>query len=358
MADTAQEKTEKATPRKIKKARGEGQVARSTELNSVIIISFGFVTIYLLGPMIFGNIASLMTHAFTQAPTIEITPISVKAIFANKIMMYGAIVGPLLMTIAIFAFAINASQTGMLFSIKTLSPKLDKFNLAKGFKRLISKRSIIEMFRDIIKIILISIVAYTTISGWLPDLMMLGDSSAGYYASIMGKLALVLSLKISVVLLFVALFDYAFQRYDYANNLKMTKQEIREESKDTEGNPVLKSRIKQVQREMARQRMMSEIPEADVVVTNPTHIAVALKYDQKEMPAPMVVAKGQRLIAEKIKKIARENNIPVVENKPLARSLFKLVDIGGYIPNELFRAVAEILAYIFRLKETGEVSHG
>jgi len=143
-------------------------------------------------------------------------------------MMYGAIVGPLLMTIAIFAFAINASQTGMLFSIKTLSPKLDKFNLAKGFKRLISKRSIIEMFRDIIKIILISIVAYTTISGWLPDLMMLGDSSAGYYASIMGKLALVLSLKISVVLLFVALFDYAFQRYDYANNLKMTT---------TAGNP-------------------------------------------------------------------------------------------------------------------------
>ena len=333
-------------------------MARSTELNSVIIVSFGFVTIYLLGPMIFSNFASLMTYSFSQAPTFEITPVSVKALFANKIMTYAAIVGPLLMTIAVFAYAINASQTGMLFSIKTLTPKLDKFNIAKGFKRLISKRSLIEMCRDFVKIILISIVSYTTISGWIPDLMMLGDSPAGHYATVMGKLVLILSLKISVVLLIVALFDFAFQRYDYASNLKMTKQEVREEMKDTEGNPVLKGRIKQVQRELARQRMMSEIPKADVVVTNPTHIAVALKYDQKEMPAPMVIAKGQRLIAEKIKEIARENNIPIVENKPLARSLFKLVDIGGFIPNELYRAVAEVLAYIYRLKETAGVSRG
>jgi len=186
----------------------------------------------------------------------------------------------------------------------------------------------------------------------------LGDGTAGQFASTLGKLSLILAIKISAVLLIVALFDFAFQRFDYATNLKMTKQEVREEMKDTEGNPVLKSRIRQVQREMARRRMMSEIPTADVVVTNPTHIAVALKYDSDEMPAPMVVAKGQRLLAEKIKEIAREHNIPIIENKPLARSLFKLVDVGAYIPNDLYRAVAEILAYIYRLKEAGGVSRG
>jgi flagellar biosynthetic protein FlhB len=311
------------------------------------------LTIYLLGPMLFNNIGSLMQHAFTQAPNITVTPASIKMIFADKMMAYAAIVGPLLITIAVLAYLINVSQVGLLFTIKTLAPKPDKFNIAKGFKRLISKRSLVEMCRDIIKIVLITIVAYHTISGWLPDLMLLGDSTAGQYATTVGKLALILAIKISVVLLIVALFDFAFQRYDYASNIKMTKQEVREEMKETEGNPVLKSRIKQVQREIARQRMMSEIPKADVVVTNPTHIAVALKYDPKEMPAPMVLAKGQRLIAEKIKEIAKEHGLPVVENKPLARSLFKLVDIGGYIPNTLYRAVAEVLAYIYRMKETG-----
>jgi flagellar biosynthetic protein FlhB len=358
MADSAQEKTEKATPRKIRKAREEGQVARSTELNSVVIISFGFVTLYLLGPMIFNSFASLMRHTFIEAPRVDITMVSVKSIFASRIMTYAAIIGPLLMTLAIFSYLINASQTGLLFTMKALAPKMDKFNLAKGFKRLISKRSLIEMCRDIIKIILISIVSYQTIAGWVPDLMMLGDATAGQFGSILGKLALILAIKISVVLLILALFDFAFQRFDYASNLKMTKQEIREEMKDTEGNPHLKGRIKQVQREMARRRMMSEIPKADVVVTNPTHIAVALKYDSSEMPAPMVLAKGQRLIAERIKEIAREHHIPIVENKPLARSLFKMVDIGGYIPLELYRAVAEILAYIYRIKENVGVSRG
>jgi flagellar biosynthetic protein FlhB len=188
--------------------------------------------------------------------------------------------------------------------------------------------------------------------------MMLGDAGIGDYAAMLGKLSLILAIKISVVFLIVAVFDLAFQRYDYAKNLKMTKQEVREELKETEGNPQLKGHIRQVQREMARQRMMTEIPKADVVVTNPTHLAVALKYDPREMAAPMVVAKGQRLIAQKIKEIAREHDVPVVENRPLAQSLFKLVDVGEYIPNTLYRAVAEVLAYVYRQQETGGVGRG
>ncbi len=358
MPDTAQERTEKATPRKIRRARREGQVARSTEMNSVIVISFGFLTIYLLGPILFNNIVSLMRHSFTQAPTVTLTAASMPRLFSERIFTYAAIIGPMILSLAVFAYAINVSQTGFMFSLKSLEPKIERFDIVKGFKRLVSKRSMVEMLRDVIKIILISIVAYYTISGWLPRLMMLGDAGIGDYAAMLGKLSLILAIKISVVFLIVAVFDLAFQRYDYAKNLKMTKQEVREEMKETEGNPQLKGRIRQVQREMARQRMMTEIPKADVVVTNPTHIAVALKYDPREMAAPMVVAKGQRLIAEKIKEIARESGVPVVENRPLARSLFKLVEVGNYIPNTLYRAVAEVLAYVYRQQETGGVSRG
>jgi len=358
MADSAQERTEQATPRKLRRARREGQVARSMELNSVIVISFGFVTIYLMGPMIYSSLATMMTQTFSGAPHVVISQTTVPGLIMDNLMTFGVIAGPILLSLAIFAYAVNVSQTGFLFSVKALAIKTDKFNLAKGFKRLISKRSLAELIRDIIKIILISIVSYHTLSGWLPKMMMLGDAGIGQYAASMGKLALTLAIKISVVLLVVALFDFAFQRYDYASNLKMTKQEVREELKDTEGNPILKARVRQIQRDLARQRMMAEIPKADVVITNPVHLAVALKYNPAEMPSPLVVAKGQRLIAEKIKEIAREHGIPVVENKPLAQSLFKLVDVGNFIPGTLYRAVAEVLAYIYRLKETGGVSRG
>ncbi len=358
MPDTAQEKTEKATPRKIRRARREGQVARSTEMNSVVVISFGFLTIYLLGPILFNDIISLMRESFVQAPMATLSPSSLPVLFTNRIFTFAAIVGPMLLSLAVFAYAINVSQTGFMFSIKSIEPKMERFDIVKGLKRLVSKRSMVEMIRDVIKIILISIIAYYTVSGWLPRLMMLGDAGIGDVAAMLGKLSLILAIKISVAFLIVAVFDLAFQRYDYAKNLKMTKQEVREELKETEGNPQLKGRIRQVQREMARQRMMTEIPKADVVVTNPTHLAVALRYDPREMAAPMVVAKGQRLIAQKIKEIAHENNVPVVENRPLAQSLFKLVDVGNYIPNTLYRAVAEVLAYVYRLHETGGVDRG
>jgi flagellar biosynthetic protein FlhB len=346
----AQEKTEKATARKLQKAREEGQVARSMELNSVFIISLGFVTIYLFGPVLFNNIGQMMKHILAEAPGMIISPGTVHQLFGYNILTFASIVGPILLLLGVFAYAINVTQVGFLFSIKSLEPKLDKFNIPKGFKRLLSKRSFVELFRDVIKTILIAIVAYYTISGWMPEIMELADKTAGQYASTLGKLALILAIKISAVLFIVALFDFAFQRYDYAVNQRMTKQEVKEEMKDTDGNPVLKGRIRQTQREMARQRMMSEIPKADVVVTNPTFIAVALRYDPAEMPAPMVVAKGQRLLAQKIREIADEHDIPIVENRLLARSLFKLADVGQYVPSNLYRAVAEVLAYIYRLR--------
>ncbi|MCK5126309.1 MAG: flagellar biosynthesis protein FlhB [candidate division Zixibacteria bacterium] len=358
MADKpAQEKTETATPRKLNKAREEGQVARSMELNSVVIVCFGFVSLYLLGPMMYDSMSGIMRYTLSNAPAIAITPDKVQLIFADRIATFAQIAAPAILLIAVFAFGINVVQTGWMVSFKSLQPKFDKLDVIKGIGRLISKKSLITLIRDVIKTVVIAIVAYQTIDGWMPDLITIGDKTAGQYGQILGKLALMLAIKICVVLFILAMFDFAYQRWDFANNQKMTKQEVREEMKDTDGNPQLKSHIKQVQREMAQRRMMSEIPEADVVVTNPTHYAVALKYDVDTMSAPKVVAKGQRLIAQKIKKIAKEKGIPIVENKPLARSLFKLVDVGAYIPNELFKAVAEVLAYIYRVKSNGGVAN-
>jgi len=193
-------------------------------------------------------------------------------------------------------------------------------------------------------------VAYKVIEGEFQSFFLLPDMSVRQLASRMGKLALVLSLKIGAVILIIAVLDYLYQRYEFEKSIRMSKQEIKDEYKDTEGSPQIKSRVRQIQREMARSRMMKAVPLADVVVTNPTHLAVALKYDQAKMKAPYVVAKGERLIAERIKKIARENNIPVVEDKPLARALFKMCDIGQMIPANLYRAIAELLAYVYKTK--------
>ncbi len=358
MADTAQEKTERATPRKLEKAREQGQVASSQDLNSVVIITFGFLTIYFMGPILFNNLGRLMKNTLSDAPGMMVNPDTIAQVFTDKIFAFAAVVGPIFLSLAFFAYLINVAQVGILFSAKSIEPKPDKLDIAKGLKRLISKKSLANLIRDILKTIIIAIIAYYTISGWLPEILSMGDKTVGQYGATLGRLGIILSIKIMLALLIIALFDFAFQRYDHATQLKMTKQEVREELKDTEGNPIIKGRVRQIQREMARRRMMSEIPKADVVITNPTQVAVALKYDPQTMEAPTVVGKGQRLIAEQIKKIAREYDIPIVENKPLARSLFKMVDVGEMVPHTLYRAVAEVLAYIYRLKDRKGVSLG
>lgn len=358
MEDTGQEKTEQATPRKLEKAREEGQVARSMELNSVVIVTLGLAAVYVLGPVLSAHLMGGMRQTFSQAPKIVINAGNIHQFITDQMGQFAILIGPILLVLAVLAYLVNVAQVGVLFSVKPLEPKPDKISIAKGFRRVISKRSLVELIRDLIKTALITIVAYQTIVGWLPSLMTSGDTSVGAIAATLGRLSLLLTLKISIVLFLIAALDFAFQRFDMASNLRMTRQEIREELKETEGNPLTKARVRQIQREMARKRMMSEIPQADVVVTNPTHIAVALKYDPAAMPAPLVLAKGQRLIAEKIKEIAVANKIPIVENKPLARSLFKLVDVGAYIPATLYRATAEVLAYIYRLKEKKGVIGG
>ncbi len=345
-----QERTEKATPRRKEKAREEGKVCRSQELNSAVMLCLGAATLYVMGPMLAGQLKELMTFIFSQAPLMNTTNESILAFFSQRVINFFILMAPIFAILMVVAYGINLLQVGFLFTTKTLEPKLDKLDITKGIKKLVSIRSLVSLVRDVIKISLIAYVGYRAITAELDTFYNLADNSVAVFAGTMGKMALTTELELGAVILVLALFDYAYQKYDFEKNIKMSKQDIRDENKDTEGSPLVKSRIRQIQREMSRKRMMEEIPNADVVVTNPTHIAVALKYDTEAMDAPMVVAKGERIIAAKIKEIAQAAGVPIVENRPLARALFKMCDIGSYVPAKLYRAVAEVLAYVYRQK--------
>jgi len=348
--DNFQEKTEKATPKQRRKARDEGRVARSQELNSAIMICLGFATLYLIGPYMANGIKQVMSHTMANAPLIATSDPTFIKVFSDQVFRFFTILMPLFAVMVVIGLGSNIVQVGFKISPKAMEPKFEKLNLAKGLKKLFSVKKLVEMIRDTIKLMVVFYVAYRAIQNELEDFFLLPDMGTYQLAVTMGKLALVIALKIGAAILVIGILDYAYQKYEFEKSIKMSKQEIKDEHKDTDGSPQIKSRIRQLQREMSRRRMMQEIPKADVVLTNPTHLAVALKYSPEEMQAPLVVAKGERLLAERIKKIAHEHNIPVIENKPLARALFKMCDVGQFVPGNMYRAVAEVLAYVYRMK--------
>ena len=345
-----QEKTEKATRRRREKAREEGRVVKSQELNAAAMLCFGFLTLYMLGPHLSGQIMGMMSYTMANAPSIAAADPTFAKVFGDYMLRFFLIMAPFLAVTTVIALSANIVQVGFKITPKAVEPKFEKLDVLKGLKRLLSVRSLVEMAKNIVKLGIVGFVAYKAISGEFESFFLLPDMTVAQLAMAMGKLAVQLGLKVGAVMIAIAILDYLYQRYEFEKSIRMSKQEMKEEHKDTDGSPQLKARIRQIQREMARRRMIQAVPLADVVVTNPTQIAVALKYEVEEVKAPCVVAKGQRLVAEKIKQIARDNGIPVVEDKPLARALFKMVDIGETIPANLYRAVAELLAHVYRLK--------
>ena len=345
-----QERTESASPRRREKAREEGKVARSTELNSAIMICLGFLTLFAAGPYMAGQCRQMMQYTMTNAPVIAASDPTFIGVFTGNMAKFFLILMPVFGAMVVIAAGSNVAQVGFKITPKAMEPKFDKLDLAKGLKRIFSVRSLVTGTRDTIKLIVIGIVAYKVLRSEFDGFFLLPDMSVAQLALQMSKLALSVALKIGVVILFIAVLDYAYQKYEFEKSIKMSKQEVKDEYKDTEGNPQLKARVRQIQREMSRHRMAQDVPTADVVITNPTHIAVALKYQPDEMAAPYVIAKGERLLAQRIKEIALEHDIPIIEDKPLARALFKLCDIGQAVPANLYRAVAEVLAYVYRLK--------
>lgn len=348
--DSAQEKTEPATPRRKQEAREEGKVSRSQETSSVAILLFGAIAMYFFLPGTFGKLGDLFRQLLVNSHAVRYTPENFTSLFMHVMGTFAIALAPIVLSVAVIAFSISYMQVGPLLSAKAIEPKMDKLNIVKGLGRLFSAKSLFELFRDMFKLSIIGIVGYFAITAEFEKVIPLADSDVVGILSFIGQAAFRVVIKICLVMIIIAVLDFFYQKYDYEKSLRMTKQEIKEEMKRYEGSPELKGRIRRVQREMAMSRMMAKVPESDVVVTNPTHIAVALKYDADTMSAPTVIAKGQRLIAERIKEIALEHKVPIVENKPLARALFKAVDIGMTIPGNLYKAVAEVLAYVYRLK--------
>lgn len=352
MADegNSQEKTEEPTPRRIEEARKKGQVARSQELSSVAIITAGLIALMVMSPMMLYQLKSVMVASFGEAGKIPVGVNSIRYIFHTYGLGFAKILAPFLLVLALVGFFTAYLQVGPLFTFQVLEPKFDKLNIVKGLKQVISTRKLFELSRDLLKISIIGVVAYVTVKNGLHDSIELMDQSLGQILVFGSQMVFKVGIYCALALLVLAVLDFAYQRYTYQKGLRMTKQEIKDEFKQYEGDPLIKSRIRRIQKEQARRRMLQDVKKADVVVTNPTELAVALEYDNEKMNAPVVLAKGQRLLAAKIKEFAKKYEIPIVEDKPLAQALYKFAEVGMEIPENLYKAVAEVLAYVYRLK--------
>jgi len=346
------EKTEKATPRKRRKAREEGQVLQSKELTSAIVLLSMFLTLKIAGSFMYEQLYLNFKIAFedlAQVPDLFSIQ-GVRKLYVNLVLQLLKIVAPVFAVALVAGVASGYAQVGFLFTTKTLAVKLNRINPLNGFKKLFSFRSFAELIKSILKILIIGFLGYLYLSGEARNILKTMDMDVVSIAAYICNTSLNVAIRMCIAMLVLGVLDYGYQWWEYEKSLKMTKQEIKQEYKETEGNPEIKGKIKQKQRQLALRRMLQDVPKADVVITNPTHFAVAIKYDPKVADAPLVVAKGQDYMAQKIKKIAKENKVEIVENKQLARTLYSTVEIGDKIPPELFQAVAEVLAFVYSLK--------
>lgn len=346
----AGEKTEKATPKKRQESRKEGQVAKSMEISAASILLLVFGCLMMLGDYFKTRTVGLFTDVFTNRLTMDVTPQNVMMMFSEYGIQIVLLLAPIFGVAVLVGLLANYVQIGFLLTGKPLMPKFSKLSPIKGFKNMFSMRSIVELLKSVFKMSIIAILVYNVIWGTRGNLAKLSELSGDQILSFTAGLTLELGLKIGACLFVLAILDYIYQRYEYEKNLRMSKQDIKDEYKKMEGDPLIKGKIRERQRRMAMQRMMQEVPKADVIITNPTHFAVALKYEGSEMEAPQIVAKGQDYLALRIKDIAKQHGVITMENKPLARALFQRAEVGDSIPADLFQAVAEVLAYVYKLK--------
>ncbi len=351
------EKTEPATAKKLDDARNNGQVAKSQELNHALGLVSLFVILKVFISFIGERLMGSFQLIYNKIPDIINESIGGMSVFMAN-MVINNVLGTILLTLAPFlliGFAIavfsNIIQIKWKVTTKPMMPKFSKLNPLSGFKRIFSKDSLFELLKSIVKIVVIIYVAYTSIKDHQNDLFLIYDIPLLQVVLLVGTIVIDTGLKIALVYIFIGIADVVYQRHKFKEDMKMTKQEVKDEFKNTEGNPEIKGRQRSKMREASQRRMMQSLPSADVVITNPTHYAVAIKYDSKQYSAPVVVAKGEDFLAQKIKEVARENHVEIVENKPLARMLYANVDVGQEVPPELYQAVAEVLAFVYSLRE-------
>jgi len=351
MADESfQEKTQEATPKRREDARQEGQVARSMELASAAVLGAALGFFLLFGGWMQERLGTYARERFTlpARPALDLDNAPDLLVEAGAQALW--VLGPLLAVLGAAALLAHGGQVGLLLTGKPLKPDWGRVNPLKGLAQMFSLRSLTELVKSLLKVGLVGLVAWAVVARELPAFQALVFAQPADILPALGSAVLRLTGWVLALLLVLAAGDVLFQRWDLSRRLRMSVQDIRDELKQTEGDPQLKRRIRGIQLETAYNRMLRELPRADVVVANPIHLAVALRYDPATMRAPVVLAKGRRLVAQRIKELAREHGIPVVEDKPLARSLFKACSVGEEIPGELYRAVAELLAFVYRMK--------
>ncbi|MFH1215700.1 MAG: flagellar biosynthesis protein FlhB [Pseudomonadota bacterium] len=348
---SGQEKTEQPTGRRLQDARKKGDVAKSMEIPSAAVLLLGLLTIYMLSGFLLENMLNMLRHYLTQLHTINIIPGNMVFLTMESMQQVAVLTVPVMAVILITALSSNYAQIGFLYTTEKMSPKLEKIDPIKGMGRIFSMQTLANTVKSIAKLVIVGYVAYKEIMKNLDGFLPLMDQEPYAILVFYAKVSFWIFLKAAIIIAILAALDYAFQRWQFMKKMMMTKQEVKEEAKMTEGDPHVKGRIRSIQMQMARKRMMTEVPKADVIITNPTRLAIALTYDSTVMKAPTIVAKGAGVIAKRIKEIARENSIPIVEDKPLAQALYKNVEINEQIPENLFQAVAEVLAYVYGLKK-------
>ena len=349
--DSDQEKTEEPSQHRIDEFRKRGEVASSRELNSVLVLSASILTLLLSLAFMYETLSEFVQYLYTLDIAFAYTEKSFKTIVTKTVFTGLKCIAPVLLTTLCVGVIASVAQIGFLFSTEVLEFKPDRINPINGIKRLVSKKSLVEAVKAVFKFVFIVGIVYWIIKDDLNSFQ--GYFHLSFFEGFMHARFLMAKIAFSIIGAFtiIALGDFAFQKISYQNKLRMTKEQAKKEQKEQDGNPEIKQRIRSIQREMATKRMMNEIPNADVVVANPTHFAVVLKYDSEYMLSPEVIGKGQDHLALRIRKIAEENDVPVVENVPLARALYKTAKVGEHVPRNLYKAVAEVLAFVYKLKK-------
>ncbi len=344
-------KTEKATPRRRQKAREEGQVPRSMDIPIAASLLAIFLMMFFYIPFSYSYLIRYFRYTFSD-PFHKIPELNSIFIY-ETVKILAILIAPVFLFLIIVGIVSNVAQFGFLFTLKPLAPKLNRLNIISGIQRLFSIKTLFELFRNLLKLAFASLVAYFLVKKMISESFLMSFIPINQEIYYLFKYTMTLIFAFALMSIPVAVIDFLYRRWEYEENIKMSKEEVKEERKLYEGNPQIKSAIRRKQRELAMRRMMSEVPKADVVITNPDHYAVALKYERGKMAAPKVIAKGKNTIAEKIKEIAKKHNIPIVENPPLARTLYTSCEIGDFIPESLYVAVAKILAKIYTQNKKG-----
>ncbi|MDD3170124.1 MAG: flagellar biosynthesis protein FlhB [Eubacteriales bacterium] len=353
MAET--NKTEKATPKKIRDERKKGNAFQSRDVVSVVILIIGFVLISKLGGFIMVQVKNLYISNLEKMSGLhELSVATCMLLLKEATMVFFVTTVPILIVLALTGIIMTGAQTGFLVSGELLRFKYSRISMLQGLKRMVSLRSLVQLVKSIIKITVIMWVIYTSVQDLMvvtPDML---NTSLDHNLDFMMDRIMSIVYKICLIFVAVAVLDFAYQKFDYEQKLKMTKQEVKDEYKQTEGDPFIKGKIREKQRKMSMNRMIQQVPNADVIVRNPTHYAIALKYDIENDQAPIVLAKGQDHMAKRILDVAEKHKILITENKPLARSLYELVEVNDYIPADLYQAVAELMAWVYSNREKGK----